>query len=97
MTNDDELLARLMEEMKALPRVAMVVTPEASPDDALALSPEAVWAILASLQLALRHPGLQDGPTPQKVRTFLEWIHHVFIPPGSAMEEVFQRGFEEPR
>ena len=93
MSEESELLERYTREMLDLPRVAMVLTPTGCEDDALALSPEALWVLIGNLQLALRHPS-NTGPGRQKVEGLLEWIRMVAIPPGTAREELYRRGFD---
>src|SRR5215471_4244255 len=90
---ESELMERFMREAAELPAVMMVLTPIGREEDAMALSPAAVWVLIANLQLAMRHPN-NDGPGRMKVEWLLEWIRMVTIPPGTAMEEVFRRGFD---
>lgn len=91
MTTDDQLEAAFVREISNQPRIALIVQCPGREDDALALSPEAVWSLIGQLHLALRHPQ-NTGASRQKVEAFLQWIRMMLVPPNSARDEVFRRG-----
>jgi hypothetical protein len=52
------------------------------------------WAILTHLQLALRHPA-NKGPTSVVVRRVAQDLVDTLAPPGSALREVADKGWDK--
>ena len=78
MMTDDEIVAQLIEELQALPPMAMT------------LSPPSVLHLVGLVQLALRHPHLGE-PSQDFAQTFLVRAREYFADAPGALE-VLRRG-----
>jgi hypothetical protein len=82
-SQDRGLFERFGEEFKALKGKPFIL-------ETTALH---AWLIMAQLQLALRHPQ-NKGPSSNMVREICNKIIEVVAPPGTALREVADRGWD---
>lgn len=80
--DEKQLFEQFTEEFKLLEGVPFVL-------DTTAMH---AWAIMSHLQLALRHPK-NNGPTAEIARQVANQIIETLAPPGSALREVAERGW----
>jgi hypothetical protein len=63
----------------------------------LEIAPETAFAVVACVQLALRHPHANLGPAADLVRDFIEYVRAKFEPHAPAIAEAIRRGNEPER
>lgn len=81
--SNDNLLSALTAEMQQLAQQEVGVR--------LDVHPEVAFAVVAMLQLALRHPDAGAGPTGVLVRSFIDLVKGKFAP-FPAISEALRRG-----
>jgi hypothetical protein len=84
--SSEELLRRLTAEMVRLH--------DSGAGMRLEIAPETALAVVAYVQLALRHPQANLGPSARLVEQFIEYVRAKFEPHAPAITEAIRRGNE---